>query len=101
MNFARGSQVSRFDSLSQAIWLSSFGKLVEAKQAELKPQWEADWPTRCDGKRFFNDLYKNVKIRIPKAKLKRDLIRALRVKQKQPWVELRNIVVGMLGDSGD
>lgn len=52
----------------------------------LRPKWETDWISLCDGKRFFPFLHSRFEVKISPIKLKVRIKERLEYEKDEEWV---------------
>ena len=78
--------------LDRAGWCASFEAACESRYQEMLPNWEADWLSLCDGKRFFKDIQVRYEIRIAPIAFKRRIIEKMEAEQSDGWVILEKLI---------
>jgi hypothetical protein len=79
-------------NLTSAKWHTEFERRCEEEDAALRPQWDREWVSLCDGKRFFRDLYSRFGLRLPPVKLKVRIMERLERAHAEEWVLIESIL---------
>jgi predicted ATPase len=91
--FSRLSIVqSQIANLRGAVWCAEFESRCEAEIAALRPKWEAEWVSLCDGKRFFRDLHSRFGVKVSPTKLKVRLMERLEREHADEWVLVESVL---------
>jgi predicted ATPase len=88
-----GALFSRLQSLSNQVsglqeiaWKKDFTEKCNAEHALRLPDWETEWTTLCDGKRFFHDLHQTYGVKVSPLKLKKWIIERMGREKTDAWV---------------
>lgn len=82
-------QVSNLD---RATWCASFESECQIEESTLRPKWEADWVTLCDGKRFFQELHRRYRVKIKPSKLKIRIMERMERDHADEWVLIESVL---------
>jgi hypothetical protein len=82
--------------LSADAWKQSFVAQCGREEAASITQWETDWLTLCDGKRFFRDLQRRFGLKVSALKLKTMIVERMEKERSDTWLEIEQILTDAL-----
>jgi predicted ATPase len=83
-------------AMQRPSWSVDFQRACEIEQMQLRPKWEAQWITLCDGKRFFHDLQARYGVKVSPTKLKVRIMERLARERADEWVRVEGILKNAL-----
>jgi predicted ATPase len=86
----------QISALKRADWCAEFEARCQAEVTALRPKWDADWVTLCDGKRFFRDLHSRYGVKVSLIRLKVRIMERLERARADEWVLAEGILKDML-----
>jgi predicted ATPase len=91
--FARVSEVQgQIGNLQGPVWCAEFERSCQQEASELRPKWDADWISLCDGKRFFRDLHSRFGVKVSPIKLKVRIMERLAREHADGWVLVESVL---------
>ena len=88
----------RFHSFDATSWKEDFVVNVAKYVNTCRNEWEENWATLCDGKQVFDDLRRQLKIRVPLPLLKTRLIREMKIRRSVGWIELQAVLIELFSE---
>jgi predicted ATPase len=82
----------QLSGLNPETWCDAFEKECQIELATRQAEWETDWVTLCDGKRFFQGLQAKYGIRIKPVKFKMRIMERLAQGKADEWVLVESIL---------
>ncbi len=82
-------QMSR---LTEKDWKSEFAEKCRVEHEAQEAQWEADWLTLCDGKRFLRDLHNTFGVRASPLRFKKMIVERMQSEQADSWVLVNQLL---------
>lgn len=67
-------------------WCAEFERSCQDQLVILRPKWEEDWISLCDGKRFFLDLHSRFGVKVSPIKLKVRIMERLAREKSEQWL---------------
>jgi predicted ATPase len=77
-------------SLDGEAWKREFVQACADDRRRLEEAWRDDWITLCNGKRVFDDLYREYNLRVPKLDLKRRVVRRMLNEKTEDWTLVKS-----------
>ena len=87
---------SQICMLSETDWKSAFVSACEEEHSRRQAQWDSDWLTLCDGKRFFRELHQLYGVKVSPIKLKKMVVERMQREQTDAWVLIEKILADAL-----
>ena len=72
-------------AINESDWTGKFIEQCQAKVDQLRPSWEDNWATECDGKRVLRDMHKAVDAKVSSVEFKRRIVTAMSARQTENW----------------
>ena len=72
-------------SLDLNTWEQGFIKNCEAREQELRRDWETDWLKKCNGKKLLQGIFDKYSISRDRKEIKKEIVRRLRSQQTHEW----------------
>ncbi|MBU2849720.1 AAA family ATPase [Acidithiobacillus ferrivorans] len=91
-----GKMRAQLDALQMDSWESSFKTACEDKVRNLKQVWEIKWQEECDGKRLFQDISKDIKLKMSIRELKKRVMIHMRNKQSENWMLVKSLLINLI-----
>ena len=82
----------RICNLQGPAWRAEFERLCNDEALILRPKWETDWVSLCDGKRFFRDLHSRFGVRVSPLRLKVRIMERLERERADEWVLIESFL---------
>ncbi|HTZ78858.1 MAG TPA: hypothetical protein VMC10_13160, partial [Stellaceae bacterium] len=82
----------QISTLDEAKWQADFKARCETLHAQLKPKWEVDWLTYCDGKRFFLDLHRRYRLKVKPKRFKLRVMERMERDNAEAWILIESIL---------
>ena len=83
---------TQVDGLSQTAWEEEFVKRCSAEEARHLEVWDSEWSSKCDGQRFFRDLYEKFEIKVSALKFKKIIVDAMGRQQTEAWLLVEQLL---------
>lgn len=83
------NQLNEVDSSS---WVQDFKATCEARESELREQWQENWKVHADGKRVLGEIFRQVGPTCSLLDFKRRIASEMRVKKTEAWRLVDNIL---------
>jgi hypothetical protein len=64
----------QISNIAEDAWVKKFTADCESLLVQKQQEWASSWQTKCSGKQFFKDLYKECDMHAPPLVLKRRLL---------------------------
>ncbi len=91
--FARLASIkNQICSLDENTWLIDFEKACSEENEKKLAEWETEWPSQCDGKRFFNDLHRRFRLKLSPLKFKKLIVEKMKYQKTETWVVLEHLL---------
>jgi predicted ATPase len=83
---------SEICQLEGPAWCAEFERRCQGEIAVLRPRWEREWISLCDGKRFFRDLQIRFGVKVAPIKFKVRIMERLQREHSDEWVLVESIL---------
>jgi predicted ATPase len=94
---------TRIDSLREGLaafsperWMREFREGCERKDNEMRPLWESEWKTRCNGKQLFTDVFATWHFRVKQLTVKKAIVRRMRQEKASEWQMMREAIENLV-----
>lgn len=74
------------NELRENEWKGDFVSRCRTEQLVQEAQWEAEWLTLCDGKKFFRDLHQEFGVKASPLKFKKMIVERMHNEKADAWV---------------
>ena len=97
--FSRLSIIKQqLDSLTGATWKTEFLSRCNNLQNAMQSDWESDWLTLCDGKRFLRDLHQEFGLKISPLRFKKMIAEKMQSEKTESWIVVNDLLSNALSD---
>jgi predicted ATPase len=87
---------SCFGGVDLLTWRSGFIQNAEKRAADLRAQWDMNWPKLCNGKQLFTALQKSQGIKMNLRKFKKIVIQEMRLRETADYRAMDHLLQSIL-----